>query len=48
MSQKLTEVEIAQDHCRMETIYDIFDRLSPHGKGVCIENLVRKLTKEKE
>lgn len=47
MSQKLTEIEIAQDRCRMETIYDVFDRLSLHGKGICLENLIRKLSQEK-
>lgn len=32
----------------MRVIYAAFDGLSRRGQGVCIENLVRKLAKEKE
>ena len=48
MSNHLSNEQIACDLCNLRTIYDVFDRLSQKGKGVCIENLVRKFAKEKE
>lgn len=48
MNKQIGEEQTIRDRCNLRTIYDIFDNLSPKGKGVCIENLVRKITKEEE
>ncbi len=48
MSKGVGEEQMIQDLCNLRTIYDVFDRLSQKGKGVCIENLVRKFAMEKE
>lgn len=48
MAAQISNEQVAYDLCNLRTIYDVFDRLSPKGKGVCIENLVRKFAKEKE
>lgn len=48
MSKQTSEEQAIRDRCNLRTIYDIFDNLSLRGKGVCIENLVRKITKEEE
>lgn len=48
MAAKISEEQIIQDRCNLKIIYDVFDNLSKKGKGVCIENLVRKLAKEIE
>lgn len=47
MGKQISEEQMICDHCNLRTIYDIFDRLSHKGKGVCIENLVRRFAKEK-
>lgn len=48
MTDKISDEQMICDFCNLRTIYDVFDRLSQKGKGVCIENLVRKFAKEKE
>lgn len=48
MASQISKEQIVRDICNLRTIYDVFDRLSLRGKGVCIENLVRKLAEEKE
>ncbi len=47
MAGQISKEQIACDICNLRTIYDVFDRLSLKGKGVCIENLVRKFAEEK-
>lgn len=47
MDDQISDEQIIRDFCNLRTIYDVFDRLSQKGKGVCIENLVRKFAKEK-
>lgn len=46
MGKQIGEEQMICDRCNLRTIYDIFDKLSHKGKGVCIENLVRKLSEE--
>lgn len=46
MGSEISKEQIACDICNLRTIYDVFDRLSHKGKGVCIENLVRRLSEE--
>lgn len=46
MSKQISKEQMIYDRCNLRTIYDVFDRLSHKGKGVCVENLVRKLSEE--
>lgn len=48
MSIKLKEQQIMYDRCNMKIIYNAFEKLSPQGKGVCAENIVRMLTEKRQ